>query len=224
MNASHSYTSADEWPPLSEQDEVTLVDQLFPSTVWRIGGPSSVEPAVAPTLPSRGSIESLLEATGVRLTAIGLAIDEVPREPSLAAAAMTLAERVADVWRVVDAIAALYADTREPGGAWLCPADGHLERYLDGAAAFGQRVAFVLTDVATGLRGLHVDWDDLRSALRSAYADKALPSVRAVRLDLALLPVDGSRRHDLACAIVARAEALFAAVEMLEVNLARRFG
>jgi hypothetical protein len=214
--------------PSPSDAEIDLVDRLFPSTTWCVptrAAHRGPERRIAPAPADWGKqLEPRFEALGVRLAAIRLAADDLPPDPSLVDAGRTLAGSVGDAWRVLDAVCALYADAREAGVASLWPPGGPLELYLDSLLDYGHEVALVLTNVTNDLRNLHVDWDDVRNALRDVGDRRALPSLRGVRLDLALLPVDGSHPVEAITDLMSHAKALFAAVDTLDTNLALRFG
>ncbi len=119
----------------------------------------------------RACVEELAteqQALGEALRAFDLDAMDLPRDPSVHAAAQSMTERLADLGELRSALGAVYLDATDPRMQELVQRDSALSEYLRGLYTWCRGVLRAFVELGQGLRTLHPDWSLLRSRLDDA--------------------------------------------------------
>ena len=95
---------------------------------------------------------------------------DLPRDPSVHAAAQSMTERMADLAELRSALGAVYLDATDPRMHELLAVDSALSEYLRGLYTWCRGTLRAFFELAEGLRTLSPDWACLRSRLDDARA------------------------------------------------------
>src|SRR5512140_524743 len=95
---------------------------------------------------------------------------DLPRDPSVHAAAESMAQRLADLGELRSALGAVYLDATDPRMQEILQSDSPLSEYLRGVYSWCRGVLRAFDELAIGLRTLQPDWALFRSRLDDARA------------------------------------------------------
>jgi hypothetical protein len=163
-------------------------------------------------------LDELLEdqvTLSMNLVALERAAESGPRDPSARAALRALTEKVADMFAVRDAIAAVQNIAIDHGVHPVFCSDAAAAEYLRGLYAWMHAVVRALDTLVFSMKKLEPDWALFRWRLEEAKNFHFDELHDEIRDDVAAL-----ERTDLAVAIAR----VFAAAEALEASLDQKFG
>jgi len=152
---------------------------------------------------------------------------DLPRDPSVHAAAQSMTERMADLAELRSALGAVYLDATDPRMHELLAVDSALSEYLRGLYTWCRGTLRAFFELAEGLRTLNPDWACLRSRLDDARAFYLEELEGQIQIEVARMRVHFPTTHsasDPLAELDAHLTELFWAAGHFGRSLEKRFG
>jgi hypothetical protein len=152
---------------------------------------------------------------------------DLPRDPSVHAAAQSMTERLADLGELRSALGAVYLDATDPRMHEIVQLDSPLSEYMRGLYTWCRGVLRAFVELGQGLRALHPDWSLLRSRLDDARAFHLEELEGQIQLEIGRLRLHFptiNAAHDPLSELDAHLAELFWAAGHLGRGLDKRFG
>jgi len=183
---------------------------------------------VQPHLPS--CLEDLANeqhALADALRSFDLDAMDLPRDPSVHAAAQSMTERLADLGELRSALGAVYLDATDPRMGEILQLDSPLSEYMRGLYTWCRGVLRAFVELGQGLRALDPDWSLLRSRLDDARAFYLEELEGQIQLEVGRLRLHFptiKAAHDPLAELDAHLAELFWSAAHLGRGLDKRFG
>jgi hypothetical protein len=181
-----------------------------------------------PHLPScLEDLASEQQALGEALRNFDLDAMDLPRDPSVHAAAQSMTDRLADLGELRSALGAVYLDATDPRMQQILQLDSPLSEYLRGLYTWCRGVLRAFVELGHGLRALDPDWSLLRSRLDDARAFYLEELEGQIQLEVGRLRLHFPTlhaAHDPLAELDAHLAELFWAAAHLGRGLDKRFG
>jgi hypothetical protein len=226
----HSAHSPEDTLPMPSWDrrgEYHAGTSLAPAPM-RARAESFVGLREAPRADANTALDALVEEQlTLTMGLLCLAAPVAPYDPSARAAAQTMAERIADLARVRDALDDFQLDLFDPRVAPLLRNDGPIVEYLRGIYTWLKGVIRAFEDLGPELWALSPNWLRLRSRLEDAdafYMKNLEPLIRAQAARLRHEAPEIADPRDPLHAFRPHLDALLASTRHLHDGLQRRFG